>query len=58
MKIAILTLPLHYNYGGNLQCYALSSVLKRMGHDVYVINLVQETKLPPLKKDHIYIQND
>ena len=28
MKIAILTLPLHYNYGGNLQCYALCTVLK------------------------------
>lgn len=32
MKIAILTLPLHVNYGGILQCYALQTILKRMGH--------------------------
>lgn len=50
MKIAILTLPLHCNYGGNLQCYALTSILKNMGHDVQTIKLVQETKLPPLKQ--------
>lgn len=50
MKIAILTLPLHYNYGGNLQCYALTSILKNMGHDVQTIKLVQETILPPLKQ--------
>ncbi len=34
MKIAILTLPLHTNYGGILQCYALQTVLERMGHEV------------------------
>jgi len=33
MKIAILTQPLRYNYGGLLQNYALQSVLKEMGHD-------------------------
>ncbi|WP_303010814.1 polysaccharide pyruvyl transferase family protein [uncultured Bacteroides sp.] len=38
MKIAILTLPLHANYGGILQCYALCSVLEKMGHEVKVIN--------------------
>ena len=37
MKIAILTLPLHTNYGGILQCYALQIVLERMGHDVQVL---------------------
>lgn len=37
MKIAILTLPLHTNYGGILQCYALQTVLERMGHEVFVI---------------------
>lgn len=31
MKIAILTLPLHYNYGGNLQCYALCYGLEKDG---------------------------
>lgn len=37
MKIAILTLPPSFNYGGILQAYALSTVLKRMGHDVEVL---------------------
>ena len=32
MRIAILTQPLRYNYGGLLQNYALQTVLKRMGH--------------------------
>lgn len=38
MKIAILTQPLHNNYGGLLQAYALQTTLKRMGHDVWIIN--------------------
>lgn len=38
MKVAILTLPLHSNYGGILQCYALQTILKRMGHDVKVLS--------------------
>lgn len=37
-KIAILTLPLHSNYGGILQCYALQTVLERMGCEVTVLN--------------------
>ena len=39
MKIGILTLPLHTNYGGILQAYALQTVLERMGHKVIVYNL-------------------
>lgn len=39
MKIAILTLPLHYNYGGIIQNYALQTVLERMGHRVETINI-------------------
>lgn len=38
MKIGILTLPLHTNYGGILQAWALQTVLERMGHEVKVIN--------------------
>lgn len=38
MKIGILTLPLHTNYGGILQAYALQSYLKRRGHDVTLID--------------------
>ena len=42
MRIGILTLPLHTNYGGILQAYALQTVLERMGHNVVVIE--QESK--------------
>lgn len=38
MKIGILTLPLASNYGGILQCYALQTVLERMGHEVVVLD--------------------
>lgn len=38
MRIAILTLPLHTNFGGILQCYALQTVLERMGHEVSILN--------------------
>lgn len=44
MKIGILTLPLHTNYGGILQAYALQTVLERMGHDVKVLNLDRSPK--------------
>lgn len=37
MKIGVLTLPLHTNFGGNLQAYALVSALKEMGHDAWLI---------------------
>lgn len=38
MRICILTLPLYTNYGGLLQAYALQTVLKKLGHDVWVEN--------------------
>ena len=34
MRIAIVTLPLHTNYGGILQAYALQTVLEQLGHKV------------------------
>lgn len=37
-KIAILTQPLHVNYGGTLQAYALQKLLRRMGFEVETIN--------------------
>ena len=40
MRIGIITQPLHTNYGGLLQNYALQSVLKKMGHEVITINQV------------------
>ena len=45
MRIGILTLPLHTNYGGILQAYALQTVLERMGHEVCLI----EKKRKPLR---------
>lgn len=38
VKIGIQTLPLHYNYGGILQAYALQRYLSRLGHEVWLIN--------------------
>ena len=38
MRIGIFTLPLHTNYGGIIQAYALQTVLERMGHEVSLIN--------------------
>lgn len=49
MKIGILTLPLHTNYGGILQAYALQTVLERMGHEVEVIDRKRLFKLPLIK---------
>lgn len=45
MRIGIITLPLHTNYGGILQAYALQTVLERMGHDVCLIE--KKRKLLP-----------
>lgn len=53
MKIGILTLPLHTNYGGILQAWALQTVLQRIGHDVEVFGRKKSfwtrTLLLPLK---------
>ena len=38
MKIGILTQPLHNNYGGLLQTYALQQVLKGLGHEVETVH--------------------
>lgn len=37
MKVGILTQPLYCNYGGIIQCYALQTVLKRLGYDTVVL---------------------
>ena len=38
MKIGIITLPLHTNYGGLLQSYALQQVIMQKGHSVETID--------------------
>ena len=50
MRIGILTLPLHTNYGGILQVYALQTVLERMGHKVVVFDTPNKSYMPPLWK--------
>ena len=50
MRIGILTLPLHTNYGGILQAYALQTVLERMGHEVVVFDTPNKCPLPPFWK--------
>lgn len=37
-KIAILTQPLKYNYGGILQAFALQKIVKDLGHEVTTID--------------------
>lgn len=41
MKIGILTFHRAHNYGAVLQCYAMQEILRRMGHDVQVVDYRQ-----------------
>lgn len=50
MKIGILTQPLHTNYGGLLQAYALQRVLKDMGHEVLTVDI--PSRQPSLYKKY------
>ena len=52
-KIAILTQPLHANYGGLLQAYALQKVLLAMGHDV-VTDRHPKQKFKPYYRQLLY----
>lgn len=38
MRIGILTQPFYWNYGGIIQCFALQTVLQRMGHEVVILD--------------------
>ena len=37
MNIALLSLPMTWNYGGILQQFALQEVLQGLGHNTYII---------------------
>ena len=50
MKIGILTQPLHNNYGGLLQNYALQHVLKGMGYEVETIDHIFSIKISWLRQ--------
>ena len=56
MRIGILTLPLHTNYGGILQAYALQSVLQRMGHDCLIIDHILYKPCPLWKRPFVYLK--
>lgn len=45
MKVGILTHPQGANYGGILQCYALCSYLRKLGHEPIVIQRVANRSL-------------
>lgn len=55
MRVAILTLPLHSNYGGILQAYALQTVIERMGNEVDVLNKSRLKHISLWRKPVIYI---
>lgn len=44
MKIGILTQPLHTNYGGLLQAFALQKFLRDMGHDVLTVDYARKSR--------------
>lgn len=57
MKIAVLTLRLHSNYGGILQAYALMHILKQLGHEPYLVNNQYFMKRSHFSLYFIYIRN-
>ena len=56
MKIGILTLPLHTNYGGILQAYALQQVLQSMGHEAFVIDEKKSFNYPLKRRIELFVK--
>lgn len=54
MKLGIFTLPLHTNYGGIIQAYALQTALERLGHEVAVMGTVFPIRLPWRRRLPLY----
>ena len=50
MKVGIVTLPLHTNYGGILQAYALKSAIESLGHEVTIFDKNDKIWFPSLWK--------
>ena len=38
MKVGMVTMPQHTNYGGILQAYALKTAIESLGHEVTVFD--------------------
>ncbi len=53
MKIGIVTLPLHINFGGYLQNYALQVTLKRLGHESLTLN--QRPRKKNIKEKYLQV---
>lgn len=57
MKIGVLTLQLHNNFGGILQAYALQRSLEKLGHSAILIDKSRYVSLGPwYKKYPVYIK--
>lgn len=56
MNIAIITLPLHTNYGGILQAYALQTTLTRLGHSVILLEPKPQRIHHPFKMPLVYLK--
>ena len=57
MKIGVLTLPLHNNFGGILQAYALQRVLKSLGYNAVLIDKPKYISFGPWYKRYlIYVK--
>ena len=56
MRIGILTLPLHTNYGGILQAYALQQVLRGMGHEAVVIDEDKQFNFSLKRRIEMYVK--
>lgn len=54
MKIGIVTLPLHTNYGGILQAYALQTILERLGHQTEILQVQRPRRLSYRRMPQIY----
>ena len=50
MKVGMVTMPQHTNYGGILQAYALKTAISSLGHEVTVFDQKEKTWFPPLWK--------
>lgn len=50
MKVGMVTMPQHTNYGGILQAYALKTAIESLGHEVTVFDQKDKTWFPPLWK--------
>lgn len=57
MRIGVLTLPLHNNFGGILQAYALQRALTGLGHKAVLIDRFKYASVGPWYKKHpIYLK--